>query len=280
MEKKNKKVNIIIFILIVIIVVLIGFILLKELNIISNNKDNKSNTEKKITSSTLDDEKVVELVKENLVYTKNFFDDEICYEDSQFDLKICSSNIILPYINIDSDDASKINEAISHIANDNYKLIKNSIDNNYELNEVKTNYNFYIYKNLLSIVISETTGSTAVPLTHYYSYMLDLTTGSKVNEENIYSYLRPASELDNIVTKDSIEKIEKRAIKNSMYQYRILYSLDEDKMENVTNECYNEFKNSGKLFVNNAGELNIIAGIETGAGIKGCAHETIINLYD
>lgn len=277
MEKKNKKNNIIIVILIIIIVALVGFILLKELNILSKN-ENK--TEKKVTSKSLNEEKVVELVKENLVYTKNFFDDEICYESSQNSLKICSSNIILPYINIDSDDASKINESISHIANDNYKLIKNSIDNNYELNEVKTNYNFYIYKNLLSIVISETTGSTDVPLAHYYSYMLDLTTGSKVNEENIYSYLRSASELDNIVTKDSIEKIEKRAIKNSMYQYRILYSLDEDKMENVTNECYKEFKNSGKLFVNNAGELNIIAGIETGAGIKGCAHETIINLYD
>ena len=92
-------------------------------------------------------------------------------------------DIVVPYINIDSEAATKANENIKGIFDELLASYNDGANggNGY----VKyCEYDFYINDNILSIVFKTGTGATDVVFPYYHTYNFDLNTGEKLIYKN------------------------------------------------------------------------------------------------
>lgn len=94
--------------------------------------------------------------------------------------------IVVPYINIDSEAATKANENIKAEFD---KLMEAYNDGaNGGLGYVKySEYDFYVNENVLSIVFKTGTGATDVVFPYYHTYNFDLNTGEKINYKTAFA---------------------------------------------------------------------------------------------
>ena len=188
-KQKNEKVKTVILIVIVMILVLVagifGGLLLsgnvdKVTNIISGNSENKVENKagKKVDES------------KPWVYDADYMkENKKIYSDSKkTEEYACNSNkdLIVPYININSDDAKKINEKIRVLYDEYYEKYGKEKATSYS-SEYKVYYHYnleydkYVNDNILSVIITLHEGETVVDggtgggiyRTYTYNFNLD-----------------------------------------------------------------------------------------------------------
>ena len=223
-EKNNKGVIILLTVIIVILAVLCILFSTDTISLKSNTTNNKeqasdnSNKTIKIDESkeyVYDaeykyDNKYTEYDRANGKGEKRTIDYYgIPVEKSEKDYL---KDLIVPYININSNDATKVNTELENLYLKYAKEFDSCID------EVTTTtgpgcsqiltYRTYSYNNILSVVVIDSTQATSPYIFDYHIYNFDLNTG------NIISYNDMLSKLG--YSKDTILDKMKDSIKNQM----------------------------------------------------------------
>lgn len=219
----NNKKSIWMVIFIVIIIVTGVIVLLSIGNNQKNQGENLTNQESISNQGNLSNSQLVSDANYKNDLKQTSYIDDFGKEHKIEDIK-------LPYINLDSEDAKKVNDEIEKLYQDFIKKFQENIN---ILNQGKmtddfaTNYNTYINENTLSIVIDITYDERLYK--DYYTYNLDLKTLRLLSYEDVYK--RAGFTEDNISERvdDSIKNLEQ-------YKMNKLYSQNEKDIEELK-EC-------------------------------------------
>ncbi|MBQ8234106.1 MAG: hypothetical protein IJZ36_00805 [Bacilli bacterium] len=221
-----------------------------------NNKLNECNKK-------CEDQKPVEVLKiKKIDETKEVVYDSFTYSSSAF-------KVSLPYININSNDANKINKEIDNLK----KVVQKSIDE-YEqgspsIKDVK--YYTYINNNILSVVIINQLYGDVI---NYNVYNIDIYQGTIINNSNLLN----TSKINQIEFLNGLKEIykskfislygTKEEYENSLKTNEFNYTSDEI---NELKEKYDDgFKNTTSydnitldipMYLDSNNKVNIIATI-------------------
>lgn len=274
-EKKSIKVSlgtaICIFIIFLLLIVICGMYFYYnnkndvEENVISTKQENNINADEIINDSITSDESTekqsikIDNNKE-LVYDANYsyknFSNESYYSQNMnktYTLK----DINVPYININSEDASDANKEIKALFDELAEFFEQ------EYNDTKTWYNIASYKtytrgNLLSIVITVESGGTDVEQYKYYTYNFNLDTLKPYSYEEAYKLVGFNSSNIDVKAEEAIKKCER------------ITQFEEDittYIEKSINNYRSAVKDkSMKYFIDENNEFNIIVRIELPVG--------------
>ena len=198
-KKSNKGLIVIIIILLLIIGGLICILIKPDL-INFNRTDNKETKEtKKSDKKSIKEDDSKEYVydasyeydNKNDVYNRGFSGD---IEDITYDLGVkilykhgdeYFKDLVVPYINIDSDDAKKINKEIKEFYLDKAKMYDECAEESRDETKVSCSqvltYKSYEEKNVLSVLIIYTIQHTAHPIFTFTTYNFDLSTGKELS---------------------------------------------------------------------------------------------------
>lgn len=200
--------------------------------------------------------------------TKEYvYDAEYTYEDlegksyrSQSTEQTYSLNdIVLPYININSQDAINANNEIKKLFNELAEHFKNELEDTQTWYDI-SNYKSYINGNILSVVITTESGGSSPETYRHYAYNFELDSGEKVSYADVYKTVGFAS--------NNIDSKIEEAIKNDeRYSY---YSKDDQNLNNDINKSIENYSNSVKdesinYFIDSNGKLNVIVTMEISA---------------
>lgn len=269
-EKKQIKISlgtaICIFIIVILIVALGGMwyyynFINKEENSNKVVGNNISNNIGENNISKIDESK-------QLVY-----DAEYTYGDLEGKTYISKSmektysleDIVVPYININSDDAIKANKEIQQLFEECAEFFKQELEGEQTWYNI-ANYKTYSNDKILSILITVQSGGTDVENYEYYTYNFNLENLKMISYETAYNKAGFSSNNINSKVENAITNCEK-----------LLNLTDSDCPEGTNRNTYinNSIKNykdsiidnSIKYFIDENGELNVIVKIEIPAGI-------------
>lgn len=179
------------------------------------------------------------------------------YADELKEVK--ASDLIVPYININTDDAKKANEEIYEIYKHLIEIFNSNAKTGTWFTEVE--YKTYENDNIISIVIITTSEGTAVPVNNYYTYNFDNENGTLLSYEDVYKALG--------YTSLNIETKVKETIKSELNKYGDSNSYVEESIAN-----YNKSITDEKIayFIDGSKKLNIEVTLsvpfETGSLVK------------
>ena len=258
-QKNNKGV---ITLLIVIIVILSALCVLFATGTISfnSNKVNDNDVNENINDnnnansiSKLDSNK-------EWVYDANYnlpTNKDSYYGHSDHSKLIKASDLVVPYINIDSEDAKKTNQEI-------YKLYEDLINKfNENLKEeiwfTLVEYKTYSNNNIISVVITTESAGTYLPMYNYYTYSFNLETGKLLSYNDAYKIAG--------LNESNITDKATQVVTNTLRQK---YSNGDD-FDIYNNKSINNYKtsvnnNTIKFFIDGNKKLNIIVTLEIPTG--------------
>ena len=260
-EKKKRKSGLIIFILLLIIALLVTYIVLdkkgladKYINLsFLNSKQKTAETSEKADNKNEIEEKETKSIKidddEEYVYDGKRYDinQDIKYEDkSVYEFK---GSILVPYININTEDAKKIKEDINKMYEDAVSSIKVEKDES-GMSFDSLNYKTHINKeyNTLAIIISKT--ALSVPgdgfNDDYIIYNFDLNTGKLLSNEELLGMINKTKEDITV----AVDKCLKDGWKN--------YSKESDEYSEKEYMKQTE-RFEDEIFIDRKGKLNIHA---------------------
>lgn len=98
---------------------------------------------------------------------------------------INKSDIVVPYININSDAAKTANEEIAKLYTDLGESYNDATEK--ELFYRVSKYDAYVVDNIVSIIITVTAGGTDVPYDVYYTYNFSLKDGSLLSYSDVFT---------------------------------------------------------------------------------------------
>lgn len=182
----------------------------------------------------------------------------------------------VPYININSNDAKKVNEQLENL----YLKYAKEFDENAEASKNNVgvvctqvlNYKYYKYENIVSVIIYDDLQCTSPFVFNYHSYTFDLTTGKLLSYDDLLSKLN----LDKNITLTKLENLAKDKMDARYSEWTTSIDLTTEchynKDENGnplygTTNCYeitnqllkNAIDNNNVIFfVNNEGNLNVM----------------------
>jgi len=224
----------------------------ENINSVDNNteKDNINNVENETK------EQVIDYTNEDIVYNAKY--EKNTSKNTYKDLggeKYSIDDIVVPYIDIDSEDAKKINNEIEKVNNKLIEKFEDFANEDETMGYVKANYKSYVNDNILSILITVEEGDTYLPIYTYYTYNFDLTTSKLYNYTDVckkFSY-----------TEENI----KNKLKESIGKQEELVGLDEDtklKSINKSIKYYEELvkDNTIKYYLDDNEKLNNEVKIE------------------
>lgn len=201
------------------------------------------------------------------VYDANYShptDVDSCYASIDQSKLIEASSLIVPYININSDNASQANKQISD-------LYQQLIDHFNEYAKIGIQYNtvdyqYFINDHYLSLFITIATNGTDIPVNQYYTYNFNLEDGTYLSYQTANVFVG--------ITNDS--QAAQDAITNklqSLYNDDDFTIYQEKSIQNYLNTVQS---NSISYFIDQNKQLNIIVTLEIPAG-RG-QFDTIITL--
>lgn len=175
------------------------------------------------------------------VYDADFVKVEYLNRQEEFSNGFLSNNenIKLPYINLRTEDAKKVNEEIKGIYTDLETDIEESLlcNGNEMCASYSLGYKMYSNDKTLSIVIIKLVGATDIPEPSYWVYNFDLTTGKLLTIDSILHQ-------KNITKESFLEKVKKK--------------MEQFALDNNTDSC-NYFGNLQKSYI------SLEKGIQTSA---------------
>ena len=224
-------------------------------NIVSNGKENNLSSEKIMEKQSIKIDDSKELIYDANYSYKNFSNES--YYSQNMGKTYSLKDINLPYININSEDASKANKEIKTLFEELAKFFEEEYTN------TKTWYNIASYKtytkgNLLSILITVETGGTDVEQYKYYAYNFNLDTSKLYSYEETYKLA--GFNPNNIDGK--VEEAIKKSERITSFNENIA-SYIEKSIKNYNNSVKDK---SIKYFIDGNNELNVIVKIEIPVG--------------
>lgn len=199
-----------------------------------------------------------------------------CGYDTQDCNKLIKANeLIVPYINIESSDAKKVNQEI-------YKLYEELIDKfnknlDLEIYFTTVKYQTYYNNDIVSVVITTESAGTGVPQYDYYTYNFNLKDGSLLSYEDIYKSI--GHNKDNI--NNRVEQIIKNTMEDLLGNYDGGYP-DGTSYESHVSDSINNYNNSVtnkeiKYYIDKNNKLNILVYLAMDDIVDG-DHETILTI--
>lgn len=189
---------------------------------------------------------------------------------TEFEETYYASDIVVPYININSDDAKSANEEIKMVFDDAIKIFNEGTNDGLSYVD-ECNYESYVDDNILSVLITYGTGATSVVHPSYYAYNFDLKTGNKLTYEDVYQIAGfSTAEIESKVEEAIINKMKEMladfsedALNDVISFYEPENTSDISGFEFLKNRGVNEYKNSVntnslRYFLSTDGKLNII----------------------
>lgn len=260
-NNKNNKLIIIIIALIVLIIAVGVYIVYDKViknestvdNSQLNNNQNSNNELLGESSIKIDDTK-------DWTYDANYnlpTDKESYYGYSDHSKLISAKDLIVPYINIDSDDAKIANQEIYNLYEELITKFNNNLKDEiwFTVVQYKTNIN----KNVVSILITTETAGTSTPIYKYYTYNFDITNGNLLTYEEIYK-----------ITGFSEDNIDNRAIQAITNTMKKEYPNNDD-FDTYNNKSIDNYKksvdnNEIQFYIDETRKLNIIVTLNIPAG--------------
>lgn len=304
-EKSRKGLVIINIILLLLVIGLVLFILYDK-KILFNKEEKVVEIKSDLNSEQLKIYNEFELV----------YNAEYAYEVSQNNYTDTKNNIryytdiVIPYININSEDVKKINEDIKELNDSLVKEYENNLINNEYY--VKSNYTYVINNNILSLVIIITRNNESnQEYNEYKTYNINLDTKKKMTYLELLNSLT-IKEIDKKMTKKNIETLETEAIKEKTLELIEINNIEtkeeyteeiEDiKTKTVTKtikqkdvlfsgltldewitSCTNDYlvskkENNNIYFIDNEGYLNIVVKVFNGKKEYSCNEVSILKI--
>ena len=304
-EKSRKGLVIINIILLLLVIGLVLFILYDK-KILFNKEEKVVEIKSDLNSEQLKIYNEFELV----------YNAEYAYEVSQNNYTDTKNNIryytdiVIPYVNINSEDVKKINEDIKKLNDSLVKEYENNLINNEYY--VKSNYTYVINNNILSLVIIITRNNESnQEYNEYKTYNINLDTKKKMTYLELLNSLT-IKELDKKITKKNIETLETEAIKEKTLELIELNNIEtkeeyteeiEDKKTNTVTKtikqkdvlfsgltldewitsCTNDYlvskkENNNIYFIDNEGYLNIVVKVFNGKKEYSCNEVSILKI--
>lgn len=285
--KNEKKKNIIILLLVVIILVLLvimGLLLKNQINLSSNQGlgENLESLEEQLGIKIDDDLDYV--YDANYSYNNEYTEFyRVSYNHENVTRKISNygieveytdgmqylSNLKVPYININTNDAANANQELETLYLENAKTFDSCAkDKEISCSQILT-YRTYTYRDVLSVVVIDSIQGTSKWVLNYHIYNFDLTTGNILKYNDLLSKLG----YDKEVTLSKMESLLKNKM-DELYE-SINVDLSRTCREVVSDNgdyneisCYNKANellensiqdDSVLVFVNNEGNLNVLA---------------------
>lgn len=256
--KNNKGLVIITIILGVLVVILGGYIVYDKFiennnNVQNDINGNQENNANESGVSKLDSTK-------GWVHEANYdlpTNKESYYGYSDHTKLISADDLVVPYINIDSDDAKKANQEIYKL----YEDLINTFNDNLkeEIWFTLVEYKTYTNNNIISVVITTESVGTDVPMYKHYTYSFNLNDGKLLSYNEAYKSTG--------LNENNISDKATQAITDAL---RKEYSNGDD-FDTYNNKSINNYKtsvNNGtiKFFIDDNQKLNIIVTLEIPAG--------------
>ena len=304
-EKSRKGLVIINIILLLLVIGLVLFILYDK-KILFNKEEKVVEIKSDLNSEQLKIYNEFELV----------YNAEYAYEVSQNNYTDTKNNIryytdiVIPFVNINSEDVKKINEDIKELNDSLVKEYENNLINNEYY--VKSNYTYVINNNILSLVIIITRNNESnQEYNEYKTYNINLDTKKKMTYLELLNSLT-IKELDKKITKKNIETLETEAIKEKTLELIELNNIEtkeeyteeiEDKKTNTVTKtikqkdvlfsgltldewitsCTNDYivskkENNNIFYIDNEGYLNIVVKVFNGKQEYSCNETSILKI--
>ena len=304
-EKSRKGLVIINIILLLLVIGLVLFILYDK-KILFNKEEKVVEIKSDLNSEQLKIYNEFELV----------YNAEYAYEVSQNNYTDTKNNIryytdiVIPFVNINSEDVKKINEDIKELNDSLVKEYENNLINNEYY--VKSNYTYVINNNILSLVIIITRNNESnQEYNEYKTYNINLDTKKKMTYLELLNSLT-IKEIDKKMTKNNIETLETEAIKEKTLELIEINNIEtkeeyteeiEDKKTNTVTKtikqkdvlfsgltldewitsCTNDYlvskkENNNIYFIDNEGYLNIVVKVFNGKKEYSCNEVSILKI--
>jgi len=252
----KKGYYVLVIILIILVVGLSCYILFDNVSPNSSLDDIDKDTETNSFVSKLDDN--LDWVYD-AKYEKNVIADYYVYYGESYD----AEDIIVPFINIESEYADKSNKEIKNIFDD--AIEKYNVGAEGELVYVdECDYKKYINNNTLSIILTYGVGGTDVVRPDYYTYNIDLKTGKQISFKDIYTLAGFNSNNIDSKVEDAITDIMQKKCADDCVYEDITFDTWNEKSINNYKKSVND--NTIKYFLDSHGNLNIIVKLMIPAG--------------
>ena len=163
---------------------------------------------------------------------------------------INSSDLIVPYVNIDSNDAEKVNTEIYNLYEKLIEKFNENLKN--EIMFTIVNYKFYVNDDIVSILITTETAGTDISVYDYYTYNFNLKSGKLLK----YSEMNKFNDMNEKITDLIVNKL------GEMYSGD---DFDFYKDKSISNYKATINDNSIKYFIED-GKMNIIVTLEMPIG--------------
>lgn len=276
MEKKNNTSTLILLFVVCAMLIAIfgGFYLYKAIV----KKDNKVNNSDNINSGVQKDNIKKDVNKDYVYdaeYAINTIKDSYKLSNGDGTKVISSKDIEVPYINIDSEDVSKINDELYSLQQEMVKEFNENVDSGQFY--YTASYNQYINNNILSLVVITESGGTNIPSFKYYVYNIDLSTGKTLTFNQIVSKNNlNITNVGNII-KSKLEKLVKEHPANiDSCKFGFRDGQNQTPLEAVIDEYNDNLANDSFVgYVDANGDLHVIATIYFCAG-SGSAPQDIV----
>lgn len=172
-----------------------------------------------------------------------------------------ASEIVVPYLNIDSADARNANRKIKEIFDEAMMFYEYGVEDNITYVD-DCSYDYYLDDKTLSVVITFGVGATHVVAPKYYTYNFDLTTGNLLSYQDVYQL----SGFNNITTKAEAAITEYMAETLTDFGY-----LEDDEFNTYNDQSIDNYKASVreetiKYFLDKDKKLNVVVKIVIPAG--------------
>ncbi len=255
---KNTGLYVAIGILCVLVLLLGGYIVYdkvltdKEIPVENNTNDSNNNHNNSNLISKLDS-------KKDWIYAADYSlptNKESYYGFSDHSKLIRVKDLVVPYVNIDSSDAKKVNQEIYQLYEELIKKFNNNLKEEIWFTTVK--YSTYTNNNIVSIVITTETAGTSTPIYEYYTYNFNLENGRLLSYNDVYEKLG--------YNTNNISEVVKEAVTNTMKEKYKENDFDNYNNQSIGNYTSSVSNNTIKYYIDNNNKLNIIVTLVIPAG--------------
>ena len=186
---------------------------------------------------------------------------------------INKSDIVVPYININSDAAKAANEEIAKLYNDLGETYNDATER--EIFYRVSKYDAYVVDNIVSVIITVTAGGTDVPIDYYYTYNFSLKDGHLLSYSDVFT--AAGIDFNNISSRvqKTVTAIMQDRLKNLKDHTKDTgdgaYYPEGTNFDTYNNESYENYVvsvNNGtiKYFIDSNKKLNVVVTLSIPAG--------------
>lgn len=239
-EKKGNPGLIILIVFLSILVIGLSCYLVFGKFIGNTNNENNKTAEKTENKKKEETKKMISKIDESkkwvydAEYEKNVDVEEYT---TTFGNTYYAKDIVVPYVNINSDDAKAANDEIKEAFDEIIKRYNNGVEAKVTYIDI-CNYETNINNNVLSLIFTYGFGGTSVVHPIYMAYNFNLETGKELTYEETYKLAG--------FTKDTIQKAAEEAIKEKVTEETKDYPYfnDEKGFDYYLNNSINNYNNS------------------------------------